>query len=450
MSEDLSGARIKRVDGPNTHAIVLTLDNECLVLGVGRDANGLGLVEERPRGDEASPLIQKLRHHLEGARILALEDGRQSIRLKITRGEGPRILFIDSRSRAGRLELRALDGTVILSQNKDNSAFTFSPTMAAVDVAVLRAHGAALVAQTFTASLADDYDALSKAIEAHASRLQKRVEVTAKDAARANDAATLREHAGALLANAHLTARGPCEIDIPNPFSEDAAIIRIALGEGRTLTDEAAHLFHRAKKFDTGAVFAKTRIAQTEREIAALATLRERAKSAARSPSLLRELWSEAHRLRIPGARARLAEGVAPQKTHQPRRVPFRRFRNAQNMAILVGKGAADNDTLTLKHTRPHDLWLHVRDVPGAHVVVPLDKGKTCPSETLIDAAHLAAHFSDSKNAPVVDVQYVEKRHVRKPKGSPPGRVESSREKVITVRIDETRLKALLAAEDPD
>jgi len=54
-----------------------------------------------------------------------------------------------------------------------------------------------------------------------------------------------------------------------------------------------------------------------------------------------------------------------------------------------------DRKVLYQFSARGHDLWLHAKGRTGAHVVVPLDKGHTCPAEVLIDAAHLAAHFSD-------------------------------------------------------
>jgi len=114
---------------------------------------------------------------------------------------------------------------------------------------------------------------------------------------------------------------------------------------------------------------------------------------------------------------------------------------------VLVGRGAADNDRLTLRVARPHDLWLHARGVTGAHVVVPLTKGKSCSPETLVDAATLAAHFSDLRGEPVVDVIYTPRRFVRKRKGSAIGSVTLEREKVIAVRVEPARLERLLQNE---
>ncbi|MEJ7732655.1 MAG: NFACT RNA binding domain-containing protein [Polyangiaceae bacterium] len=113
---------------------------------------------------------------------------------------------------------------------------------------------------------------------------------------------------------------------------------------------------------------------------------------------------------------------------------------------ILVGRGGADNDALTTRHARPHDLWLHAKSRKGAHVVVPLDKGESCPPELLADAATRAAHFSDSRGEAASEVQYAERRHIRKRRKSAPGEVVVDREKVIVLRLEPTRLARLLVA----
>ena len=51
--------------------------------------------------------------------------------------------------------------------------------------------------------------------------------------------------------------------------------------------------------------------------------------------------------------------------------------------------GGADNDATTLKVAGPHDLFLHVRGTPGAHVIVPLERGEEIAEQTLLDAATL-------------------------------------------------------------
>jgi predicted ribosome quality control (RQC) complex YloA/Tae2 family protein len=86
--------------------------------------------------------------------------------------------------------------------------------------------------------------------------------------------------------------------------------------------------------------------------------------------------------------------------------------------------------------------------VAGAHVVVPLDKGASCPPDLLADAATLAAHFSDARGAAHCEVTYVERRYVRKARGAAPGAVTYDHEKVLALRLEPARLARLLATRE--
>lgn len=127
----------------------------------------------------------------------------------------------------------------------------------------------------------------------------------------------------------------------------------------------------------------------------------------------------------------------------EPRR-PYKVFASADGRRILVGKGGRDNDETTLRVAGPHDLFLHTRRCPGAHVIVPLDRGEEVPEQTLLDAATLALHYSKMRAAAAAEISYTPRRHVTKPKGAKPGLVQISNEKVIRLRREPERLARLL------
>jgi predicted ribosome quality control (RQC) complex YloA/Tae2 family protein len=95
---------------------------------------------------------------------------------------------------------------------------------------------------------------------------------------------------------------------------------------------------------------------------------------------------------------------------------------------------------------RGSDLWLHTRDVPGAHVIVRLPSGVRIDEQTLLDAATLAAHHSSARGEAQVDVGYTLRKHVRKPPKSRPGSVTFSSLKTIRVRLEPERLARLLGS----
>lgn len=143
--------------------------------------------------------------------------------------------------------------------------------------------------------------------------------------------------------------------------------------------------------------------------------------------------------------------GPAHGRSGVPTRVSFRTFRSCAGTPLLVGKGGADNDALTLHTARPHDWFFHVKDSVGAHVIAVRPTRTTLlDARVAIEAALLAAHFSSQRGEAVVDVQSCERRHLRKRKGAPPGLVELTQEKIVSVRVDEAHLTELLATEDRD
>lgn len=111
-----------------------------------------------------------------------------------------------------------------------------------------------------------------------------------------------------------------------------------------------------------------------------------------------------------------------------------RRFVSSDGCEILVGRTSAANDELTFKVARPSDIWLHAADYPGSHVVIRLAKRGEVPHRTLLEAAQLAAYFSQARDDAIVDVRYTERKFVAKPRGAAPGLVRLQRFKSISVR----------------
>jgi predicted ribosome quality control (RQC) complex YloA/Tae2 family protein len=172
----------------------------------------------------------------------------------------------------------------------------------------------------------------------------------------------------------------------------------------------------------------------------------ERARKAERArPALQARLQELSDHLRRAEAGETVPEALAGRKgkPEEPRR-PYRVFRAADGRRILVGKGGKDNDETTLKVAGPHDLFLHTRGSPGAHVILPLERGEEVPEQALLDAATLALHYSKMRTAAAAEICYTPRRHVSKPKGAKPGLVQLAQEKVLRLRRDPERLARLL------
>lgn len=104
---------------------------------------------------------------------------------------------------------------------------------------------------------------------------------------------------------------------------------------------------------------------------------------------------------------------------------------------VLVGRNARQNDNIVREASRD-DLWFHIRNYSGAHVVVVTDgRPDQVPEEVIVKAAQLAAANSKARGAEKATVSYTQVKYVDKPKGAKPGLVQITNESTITVSPEE-------------
>ncbi len=101
-----------------------------------------------------------------------------------------------------------------------------------------------------------------------------------------------------------------------------------------------------------------------------------------------------------------------------------RRFLSSDGFKIIVGRNNKQNDRITLRQARKDDLWFHIKNAPGAHVVI-MAEGQKVPEQTILEAAGLAAWYAGTNRAggSRSSVDYCEVRHVWKARGGKPGQV---------------------------
>ncbi|MCL6562311.1 MAG: NFACT family protein [Firmicutes bacterium] len=136
-----------------------------------------------------------------------------------------------------------------------------------------------------------------------------------------------------------------------------------------------------------------------------------------------------------------------PQRRAKGRAEPFRRYQTQRGFTILVGRNQEENQQLTFAVAKPDDLWFHVKQSPGAHVVLRCERRQPGP-EDLLDAAHLAAYFSPAVHSSLVPVDYTRRKYVKKRPHAGPGEVLYRQEKTLYVTPDRDRLRRLGAIRD--
>lgn len=369
---------------------------------------------------------------LEGAHVVTL--GENEIYL-VQQGE-PRVL----RGQGGRV--------VVTHASPPEGATPFVDTDAETR-ARAEARGMALLVRLAHESVDARRAEILGVLERASTRVERRREAIRGDLGKVTQADKLASQAQWLVAEAARTPRGATKLVVTDWSSGEAVPIEVPLDPSKSAREQVDAIFKRAKRLRLGATIAEDRLARAETQRDAIA----HAMTAVREATDLAAIEDAAREAKRAAPRdvayVDRAQGVPSKATKKgdAKRTPYRTFVARSGTKLFVGKGAADNDVLT-QSARPHHLWLHAKDRTGAHVIVPLQKGHDCTSEDLVDAAHLAAHFSEAREEKTVDVQYTPKRYLRKPKGSAPGAVVVDREKVLVLRVEPAILAGLLERED--
>lgn len=212
--------------------------------------------------------------------------------------------------------------------------------------------------------------------------------------------------------------------------------IEISLDPAKSPKDNLQSFFDRAKKADRGRPVVEAR----------LEALWERMEALERKMASLRDASTE-KLLDWLGSAEGGGDGFSTITSSAKRSAPIdkvaRRFVSIDGAEIFVGRGAEANDQLSFRFSKGSDTWLHARGTAGAHVLVPASSERPPTDATLLDAAHLAAHYSSSKNESKAEVMVAEARYVKKTKGAPAGLVGVSKSRTIVVKMESGRIDRL-------
>ena len=88
---------------------------------------------------------------------------------------------------------------------------------------------------------------------------------------------------------------------------------------------------------------------------------------------------------------------------------------------IYVGKNNYQNEELTFKVATGNDWWFHAKGIPGSHVILKSNNEEELPDRAYEEAAALAAFYSKAKDADKVEVDYIQKKNIKKVAGAAPG-----------------------------
>lgn len=216
-------------------------------------------------------------------------------------------------------------------------------------------------------------------------------------------------------------------VTLENYYTNES--IEIALNPALSPVQNAQRYFHRYQKLKQAVKFLGEQIAKTKETIHYLESVESNLENAdvAEIADIREEL---------------IQTGYIKQKYRNKKQkmLPPEKYQAEDGTIILVGKNNLQNEQVSFKLSRRGDLWFHVKDIPGSHVLIT---GNANPSdETITFAGELAAYFSKARYSNLVQVDVLDVKKLHKPTGTAPGFVTYDREKTIRVTPDESVIKS--------
>ena len=245
------------------------------------------------------------------------------------------------------------------------------------------------------------------------SRISKKINIRKAELEKARNSDHKRKYGELIKANIHAIKPGDTSCTVTDYYSENLEQIKIPLHAALSPAQNAQKYFKEYRKACTASQLLEGFIQKGEQDLKYIESVFDEL-SRAKTTSELAEIRSE---LADSGYIKR-----SGQKKTKEKPLPFERFVSSDGFDILAGKNNKQNDRLTLKEADKSDIWFHVKDSAGSHVIVK-SGGSTVPDSTLTEAAIIAATLSKASESRGVAVDFCPVRRVKKPSGAPFGLV---------------------------
>ena len=265
-------------------------------------------------------------------------------------------------------------------------------------------------------------------------RLRRKLALQEKDYAQTQNRDQLRICGDLITANLYRMERGSGSLICENYYDADCGQITIPLDPLLTPQQNAAKYYKRYTKAKTAEHYLREQMELARRDLEYLDSILEEIAEAETEQDFL-DIRSE---LRDAG----FLRGQGKGKKEPERAAKPREFRTASGFRVLVGRNNRQNDKLTMRDADRRDLWFHTQKIHGSHVIL-FTGGQAVDDNTIVEAAKIAAYYSQARESGNVPVDYTQVKNVKKPAGARPGMVVYSTCQTVNVTPDAALVKRL-------
>ena len=263
-------------------------------------------------------------------------------------------------------------------------------------------------------------------------RLRRKLAMQEKDYAETQNRERLRICGDLITSNLYRMERGQSKLTCENFYDETCSEITIPLDPLLTPQQNAAKYYKRYTKAKTAEKYLTEQMAIARRDLEYLSSVQEAIDHGETEQDFIdiRNELKDAGFLRKQG------------KKEQKRPSRPREFRTSSGFRVLVGRNNRQNDQLTMKDADHRDLWFHTQKIHGSHVIL-CSGGADVDDDTIVEAAKIAAWYSQGRDSGNVPVDYTPVKFVKKPSGARPGMVIYHTYQTVHVTPTEAFVKEL-------
>ena len=248
-----------------------------------------------------------------------------------------------------------------------------------------------------------------------------------KELAATADRDTLRIQGELITANLYRIQRGQTKLVAENYYDPELQPVEIPLDPTRSPQQNAAKYFKDYNKAKNAEIFLTEEIRKGSIELRYLESILDELSRAETEKDLV-EIRQEL----VSGGYVRDQDRRKKIKTPSARPMEFV---SSAGLRIRVGRNNSQNDQLTLKSSFKSDLWFHVQKIHGSHVILSCEGGEA-DEASILEAARLAAYYSQAREGQNIPVDYALVKYVKKPAGAKPGMVIYDRYNTVYVTPD--------------
>lgn len=266
---------------------------------------------------------------------------------------------------------------------------------------------------------------LRKVVQTRLEKAQNKLSKLREEFLESSEREKYKIYADLIQSNIYSIKKGTKVAQLQNFYDPEMEELSVPLDERLGAVENAQRYYKKYSKLKTASLLLETQINETEEEISYL----EHVIVSLDNSTEVYELEEIRNELANEGYISIIAK---PGKKHKDIISKPLHFISSDGFSILVGRNNRQNEILTMKTSKKEDFWLHVKGIPGSHVIIRTE-GRPVTEKTLEEAATIAAWYSKGRSGSNIEVDYTLRKNVWKPKNSKPGFVHYDNQSTVVV-----------------